>query len=489
MFREMISMDTPIFLGLDEVEENRQKREGEEAFDSAGRDFLQGAKIGLGIAGLVSGMKRAIGDRQQKVLNEIIKNNAYSPFAGQVSEIMNQMKPAWWTARANRHPAEIATELVGYAMERLRRAERRREREEEGHRETSREKRPTPEEVMKTGWLNVPADERQMNVLSKTVLYFCGLEKMPPRTFPPVRIKEWENLSPSTFREYSKTIRQTQRELKEMGARTAWDIAIYLAGKAQTGSRSKYNIHRACVLQMAVVNEDKRLTSVIRSMPPYKELCDILGVQPTPRVGEITRARRKKKDAQTWEKLLDSCSERYRDVFQLIRATGCRVGEVASIKLARGEDESIVVTIATSKVGSRNPKKKYSPTREITFGTGTEDYEFLSRLLDRYGETPAEDMTADKIQSAWRRARKRTGIDEEGQAWCLHSFRHAYANKRKTEISREMAEEHGPRWRQKLYGEDWQRDPEKYKRYYHTTFGQLAQELGHTCEEMTKMYG
>lgn len=482
-------MDTPIFLGLDEVEENRQKREGEEAFDSAGRDFLQGAKIGLGIAGLVSGMKKAIGDRQEKILQEIAKNRAFSPFAGQVSEIMSQMKPAWWTARADKLPDEIATELVGYAMERLRRAERRREREEEGQRETPTEKKPTPEEIMKNGWLHVPADERQMEAVNKAVLYFCGLEKMPPKTFPPVRIKDWESLSPSTFREYSKTIRQTQRELKEMGARTAWDIVVYLAEKAQTASRSKYNMHRACVLQMAVVNGDNRLTSVIRSMPPYKELCDILGVQPTPRVGEITRARRKKKDAATWVKLLDSSSERYREVFQLIRATGCRVGEVASIKLARGEDGNITVSIVTSKVGSRNPKKKYSPTREITFGTDSEDFEFLSSLLERHGETPAGDMTADKIQSAWRRARKRTGIDEEGQAWCLHSFRHAYANKRKTEISREMAEEHGPRWRQKVYGEDWQRDPEKYKKYYHTTYGKLAQELGHTCEEMTKIYG
>jgi hypothetical protein len=58
-----------------------------------------------------------------------------------------------------------------------------------------------------------------------------------------------------------------------MGARTPWDMVVYLAGKSRQVSRSKYNMHRACINPVTAARGDDRLVAVIRSMPPYAELC------------------------------------------------------------------------------------------------------------------------------------------------------------------------------------------------------------------------
>lgn len=484
-------MDEPVFLSLDEIEDERLKREGKEDF-SPGGDFLQGLRLGrtVGTAlnsagGLLAGMRRAVEGREKKVMDALTRDPKMRPFAGKVKEVMGQMKPAWWTARAKNSPEEIARELTGYAMERLRREEKRAERAETPAGEN---RWPTPEEVKRDGWLNVQTDERIRQVVEKTVSRYCGLEPPPVRDFPLPVLKKWEGLSPSSAREYKKVLLQTQRELRERGARSPWDVAAYLAEKTRTVSRSRYNLFRACVIQIAAAKGDKTLIAVIRSIPPYKNLCDMTGATPTPRVGEITRARRRKKDAETWGTLMNACSEQYRDIFRLIRITGCRVGETESIRLRREDDGSICVKIQTSKRGARKKGSDALPWREILFRPGTAENKFLISLIALRGEAPAEGMTAHALQGAWARARRKVGV-YGSQEWCLHALRHAYAAKRRKEIDGEKAREHGPDWRKRLYGKSWKSDPEVYKKYFHETYGELARELGHTCEEMTKKYG
>jgi hypothetical protein len=48
-----------------------------------------------------------------------------------------------------------------------------------------------------------------------------------------------------------------------------------------------------------------------------------------------------------------------------------------------------------------------------------------------------------------------------------------------------MVNTYGADWRRKLYGPDWKTN-EKYRP---EVYGDLARELGHTNDEMTKIYG
>jgi len=222
---------------------------------------------------------------------------------------------------------------------------------------------------------------------------------------------------------------------------------------------------------------------VIRCMPPYKMICDMLNVKNTPRVGEITRARRKQKDEKTWETLQLQLSPLYADCVRALRTTGARVGELSSLSLREGVDGGMVATLHTSKIGARR-KGDTPPTREIAFKAGTPEEQFLRGLMVERGEAPFSEVSPSQLRSAWGRARAAVGV-EDGQTWCLHALRHAYAGQRKAEIHKKMVEEHGADWRRKLYGNDWKNN-EKYRP---EVYGELARELGHTNDDMTKIYG
>ncbi len=406
----------------------------------------------------------------------------YEKEGAAVRPIMAAMRPQWWQARGKQSPEDVARTLIGYANERAERAAKRAAREEEKT-GRAREVRPSPSEIMVGGWLTVPVDEKTLAVAEKTVELYAYPDRRPPSAWPEVKIKEWEKLSKSSQEVYKRSIIQTKEELKQLQANTPWDIVSYLTEKTGSRSRAVYNRHRATVIQIARAKGDAELENIIRSMPPYKMICDMLGVQNTPRVGEITRARRKQKDEKTWEALQLQLSPLYRDCVRALRTTGARVGELPSLSLLEGEGGGMVATLQTSKIGARR-KGNTPPTREISFCAGTPEADFLRGLMAERGETPFADVSPSQLRSAWGRARTAAGV-EDGQAWCLHALRHAYAGQRKAEIHKQMVEEHGADWRRRLYGENW-RENEKYRP---EVYGELARELGHTNDEMTKIYG
>jgi len=448
------------------------------AAETVGRSLGRSAVAALG---RVAALRRE--PMPQRVKKMFAPGGRYEKHGDAVRPVMAAMRPQWWSAREKQNPDEIARTLIGYADERAERAAKRAAREDEKA-ARAREVRPSPTDIMSAaGWLTVPVDEKTLSVVEKSVeLYSCP-ERRPPSAWPEVRIKEWEKLSKSSQDVYKRSIVQTKEELKQLQARTPWDIVSYLTGKAETRSRAVYNRHRATVIQMARAGGNAELENVIRSMPPYKMICDMLGVKNTPRVGEITRARRKQKDEKTWEALQLQLSPLYRDCVRALRTTGARVGELSSLSLREGGDGGMVATLQTSKIGARR-RGDTPPTREISFRAGTPESDFLRELMTERGETPFQAVEPSQLRSAWGRARTAAGV-EDGQTWCLHALRHAYAGKRKEEIHKNMVEKHGADWRRKLDGNDWQNN-EKYRP---EVYGELARELGHSNEEMVKIYG
>ena len=111
----------------------------------------------------------------------------------------------------------------------------------------------------------------------------------------------------------------------------------------------------------------------------------------------------------------------------------------------------------------------------------------MADIYARRGEVPAP-LSAPAIQGAYTRARKKVGEEaSDGQTWTLHALRHAYARERKDEIFTKLKQEHGEGWRVKLYGDDWHTGSRRA--YTEGVYGELAQELGHTCTTMAKKYG
>jgi hypothetical protein len=70
-------------------------------------------------------------------------------------------------------------------MERLRRQEKKREREAAGIQPAPREPRPSPAEIKKAGWLTVKPDERIQRAVDQAVEYFAHPDRMPAREFSP----------------------------------------------------------------------------------------------------------------------------------------------------------------------------------------------------------------------------------------------------------------------------------------------------------------
>lgn len=474
-------------MDLWQVDQQRQITEAEderlagETMDGLVKGIKLGKAVSGGLAGslarMAGGMERATERKKGEIVRTLATTDKFKIFAPHAEKIMEQMKPGWWLARQDVPPEKVAAELVGYAVERIRREEKK-----------QATARPSPENVMQGEWLSVPVGERQRAAVEKTVGYYCNPTTRPVGDFGRIKIKNWDELSPGSIKEYKKCLKQTQRELKELKAVGDWDCVAYLTDICITKSKSKYNTHRACIIQMAQARGQKQLVEIIQSIPPYKELCQILGTTPTPRIGEINRVRRERKDEREWGMLMNACSERYKDIIGLLRTTGARVCEANSIVLTRGEGGSISARIRTSKTGCRRKDKNFPGHRTLSFPPGTPENEFLASLLASRGNSPCHGLTAHGIQAAWARARKKAGL-AEGQRWCLHALRHDYASRRKKEICAAMLAQHGADWRRRLYGAGWASDPRVREKYQKEVFGELAGELGHTYHEMVKQYG
>ena len=97
----------------------------------------------------------------------------------------------------------------------------------------------------------------------------------------------------------------------------------------------------------------------------------------------------------------------------LLALTGCRLGEIRSLKWKDVDLESAAIHLPEGKTGSRT----------VTIGAPVMA---LLAGLDRageyvcYGTDPAELLTTDQLENAWRHLRDKAGVPD-GR---LHDFRH-----------------------------------------------------------------
>ena len=167
----------------------------------------------------------------------------------------------------------------------------------------------------------------------------------------------------------------------------------------------------------------------------------------------------------------------------MLRLTGARSEEAKTVRLEKTE-EGIRVTIQSSKTGSRKTKSDESGNRSWTIPLESAEGRILSNIVEKFGETPAQGKTAEAIRAAWRRARTKEKLNNDSR-WDLHSLRHAFTNDEKKRATEKYATEYGTDWREKLFGKNWFSN----KEYRETVYGETARRLGHTNNEMVKIYG
>lgn len=431
--------------------------------------------------------------------------------------VAKTLSDEWWQKRENEEPYRLVQELYRYADERAAREARqqveRLERQagvhtvvpaptqgeavtalppKKGHHRPSRfsgaprrapqkeESVPvTKERALPPIVLSVETDEAEMVVLRQAQKYFFHPETRPPRLFKETPLKVDSELSKKSIEDYTRLEKQVKRELREQGLSTGWDLTLYLVQTARKCSVSTYKKKRAVVMRM-MEKSSPAAAGLVKSLPPYAELCKILGREPSRRSTSITEARRAQQNKKTFEKLLSRLTPEHRDAILCLRYTGARCSEGRSLRLEQVPD-GIRVTVTTAKTGAR---KKVGPaTRSWVVPLGTEGGDALARILDRRGEAPVP-YSGHALRSAWHRTRKRFGLNQD-PGWDLHSLRHQYAGELKKQRVAELRGEHGPDWRRHLYGRDWMSSP----RYAEDFYGPIAERLGHSCLAMAKIYG
>lgn len=435
--------------------------------------------------------------------------------------VAKTLSDEWWQKRENEKPYRLVQELYRYADERAAREARqqveRLERQagvhtvvpaptqgeavtalppKKGHHRPSRfsgaprrAPQPAPEkegvsvpvtkEPLPPIVLSVETDEATLSVLQQAQKYFFHPETRPPRLFKETPLKANSELSKKSIEDYTRLEKQVKKELREQGLSTGWDLSLYLVQTARNCSVSTYKRKRAVVLRM-MEKASPAAAGLIKSLPPYAELCKALGREPSRRSTSITEARRAQQNKKTFGKLLGQLSPEHRDAVLCLRLTGARCSEGKSLRLERVPD-GIQVTITTAKTGAR--KKAGPATRSWVVPLGTEEGDALEGILDRRGEAPVP-YSGHALRSAWHRTRKRFGLNQ-APGWDLHSLRHQYARELKAARVAELKGEHGPDWRRRLYGEGWRNSP----RYVEDFYRPIADRLGHSCAAMAKIYG
>lgn len=440
--------------------------------------------------------------------------------------VAKTLSDEWWQKRENEEPYRLVQELYRYADERAAREARqqverleRLERQagvhtvvpaptqgeavtalppKKGHHRPSRfsapRRAPQPapqpaperetvpvieEKPMPPIPLSVEADEAALSVLRQTQQYLFHPETRPPRLFKETPLKADSELSQKSIEDYTRLEKQVKRELREQGLSTGWDLSLYLVQTARECSVSTYKKKRTVVMRM-MERVSPASVGLIKSLPPYAELCTMLGRTPSRRSTPITEARRAQQNKKTFKKLLGQLSPEHRDAILCLRYTGARCSEAVSLRLEQVPD-GIRVTIQSAKTGAR--KKQGSATRSWVAPLGTEEGDALARICADRGEAPIP-YSGHALRSAWHRARKCFGLNQD-PGWDLHSLRHQFARELKAARVAELRGDYGPDWRRHLYGRDWRNSPQYTKEFY----GPVAGRLGHSCLAMAKIYG
>ncbi len=317
-------------------------------------------------------------------------------------------------------------------------------------------------------------------VLERTAFYLQNPAVRPVSEFKPNDLKEERFLSARTKEDYKRGAVQVRRVLAEQGRKTSWDMCAYLVEVAEKFSVSTYKRQRTMVLRYASRNGEEHVADMVRALPPYAEMCKILGRVPSRRSTAVTEARRAVQNERTFSRLLSHLSPEHRDAILAIRFTGARSCEAESLHLTR-EGDAIRVFIKSAKTGAR--KKKPPTSRSWVVPISTPEGAILSGVLERRGEKVAP-FSASALRAAWRRARLLEGLNNESH-WDLHSLRHQYAADEKKKRAAQLRAKHGTDWRRRMYGRDWRNSVE----YKDAFYGELAKRLGHTNTDMCKIYG
>lgn len=296
------------------------------------------------------------------------------------------------------------------------------------------------------------------------------------------REEKLKTLSPRSAKDYERTRKQIAEELGELGASTTWDKVAYLASVAQMLEVSSYKRIRAALLRMAEENGDHALGRAIRSMPHYGELCVCLERKPSKRSTSITEARRAAQDEGRFLRLLARLSPQYTDAIAVMRYTGCRAVEAASVQLTVTGD-TVRVSVRNAKTGARK-RRKDETMRTFDVALSSPEGQLLADIAARRGPTPCAGLTSEGIRAAWARARRWEAVQND-ENWCLHALRHQFARDYKSRLYTRLKGLHGTGWREHLYGSGWADE----KIYTEAIFGPLAAMLGHTSTQMSKIYG
>ena len=434
-------------------------------------------------------------DLKNTVLTDLRENFLHQDTKGRSAlAIAEVMSDAWWKRREAQEGYQVVQELYRYVDERAARAKkaestptRRGSRFSGAPRRApqpapERETVPVIEEKPKSLPpipLSVEADEASLSVLRQTQRYFFHPETRPPKLFKETPLKVNSELSKKSIEDYTRLEKQVKKELRAKGLSTGWDLTLYLVQTARECSVSTYKKKRVVVMRM-MERTSPAAAGLIKSLPPYAELCKMLGRTPSRRSTAITEARRAQQNKRTFDRLLGQLSPEHRDAILCLRYTGARCSEGRSLRLEQVPD-GIRVTIQSAKTGAR--KKQGPATRSWVVPLGTEEGDALARIHADRGEAPIP-YTGHALRSAWHRARKCFGLNQDPH-WDLHSLRHQYARQLKKERVAELKAAHGEDWRRHLYGRDWMNSP----RYAEDFYGPIAERLGHSCLAMAKIYG
>lgn len=435
-------------------------------------------------------------DLKNTVLTDLRENFLHQDTKGRSAlAIAEVMSDAWWRKRDTQEGYRVVQELYRYADERSAREAKKAEStptrrgsrfsgaprrapqpapEKEGVSVPVTKEKPLPPIV-----LSVETDEATLSVLQQAQKYFFHPETRPPRLFKEMPLKVNSELSKKSIEDYTRLEKQVKRELREQGLSTGWDLSLYLVQTARKCSVSTYKRKRAVVMRM-MERVSPASVGLIKSLPPYAELCKMVGREPSRRSTPITEARRAQQNKKTFEKLLSRLTPEHRDAILCLRYTGARCSEGRSLRLEQVPD-GIRVSIQTAKTGAR--KTPGPATRSWVAPLGTEEGDALARIHADRGEAPIP-YTGHALRSAWHRARKFFGLNQD-PGWDLHSLRHQYARGLKKERVAELKAAHGEDWRRRLYGRDWRSSPQYIEGFYRP----IADRLGHSCAAMAKIYG
>lgn len=456
---------------------------------------------------------------KEATLKDLQENFLHKTDKGQEAlGIAQEMKPDWWKKREAKQPWEVIQELYLYVDDRRKRRERaemqemqpvvqppappagslpsagvnpsnrvtpppRRRSAFAGGGDTRRPSRETPAPArVETRpapkiTLSTPVDDEVMAVLKRTQEYISNPSLRPKSPFKVTPTKSSNKLSERSRADYERTRAQFIKSLGE--GCTEWDIVARLVETARSKSVSTYKKQRAVVLRL--FERRPSMLEAVKLLPPYTELCQLAGREPSRRSTDVTTARRAKQNPEVFKRLLKELGPGHQDMILLLRYTGARSIELPTVKLTP-VDEGLQITITSAKTGSR--KNPGEATRSWVVAPSDGEYKTLMGIYTRRGETPAKNYSPSSLRGAWYRARIRLRLDKAG-CYDLHSLRHQYASDYKNRFAEEMKLLHKRDWRRKLYGENWQNNPEYIADFY----GPIAQRLGHTNAAMARIYG